>query len=167
MEHHLTLHRFRVWGIQGMLKLLDELCYMQAVDESVVYVDRHWHRPTAIRFSNFAECDARRGVFVGEVARMGDECEVEPGKNGITDQVSLRIALDVVSLPHPVEFDGRLADELVDLLPELVMSQANGAVRASDGAAAVDLFVAPGDAVDNARSKVLNLVRSDERAMQQ
>jgi hypothetical protein len=47
----------------------------------MVYVDRYWHGAAAVCLSNFAEGDARRGVFVGEVARMRDGCEVEPGKN--------------------------------------------------------------------------------------
>jgi hypothetical protein len=47
------------------------------------------------------------------------------------------------------------------------MSHANGSVRASDSAAAIDLFVEPDGAVDNACLEVLNLVRSDEGPMQQ
>src|SRR5258708_705872 len=78
---HALLHTFGVWGIQGKLELLHELCHLQAVCQSVVYVDRYWHGAAVVCLSNFAEGDARRGVFVGEVARMRDGCEVEPGKN--------------------------------------------------------------------------------------
>src|SRR5258707_411657 len=60
------LHRFGVWGIQGKLELLHELCHLQAVGQSVVYVDRYWHGAAAVCLSNFAEGDAGRGVFVGE-----------------------------------------------------------------------------------------------------
>jgi hypothetical protein len=162
-----TLQRFVVWGIQGMLKLLHEVCHMQAVDESVVCMDRHRHGAASIRFGNFAEGDAGRGVGVGKVPRMRDGGEVKPGKDGITDQVGVRIAFDVIPLTHPVEFDGRHPHELVKSRMERIVSQANGAVRASYSAAAIDLFVEPDTVVDNARPEVLNLVRSDQGPVQQ
>jgi hypothetical protein len=74
---------------------------------------------------------------------MRDGCEVEPRKNRIANQVGLRIGLDVIPLPDPIKFEGCLVHEVVDSLPELVMPQADGAVRASDSAASIDLFVAP------------------------
>src|ERR1700733_11379163 len=62
-----TLQRFGVWGIQRMLKLLHELCHMQAICKSVVCMDRYRHGAAAVRFGNFAEGDAGRGVGVGKV----------------------------------------------------------------------------------------------------
>src|ERR1700728_3623186 len=47
------------------------------------------------------------------------------------------------------------------------MSQANGAIRAADSAAAIDLLVPPDDAVDYACPEVFNLMGSNERAMQE
>jgi hypothetical protein len=47
------------------------------------------------------------------------------------------------------------------------MSHSDGAVRAPDSAASIDLFVKPDSAVDNACPEILNLVCSDEGPMQQ
>src|SRR3984885_2049780 len=98
---------------------------------------------------------------------MRDGSEIKPGKNGITDQVGIRIAFDVIPLTHPVEFDRRHPHELVKSRMERIMSQANGAVRPSDSAAAIDLFVEPDSVVNNACPEVLNLVRGDQGPMQQ
>src|SRR5258705_12749747 len=54
------LRRFGIRGIQATLKLLNELSHMQAIDQSVVHMDRYRHRASATRLSNFAERDARR-----------------------------------------------------------------------------------------------------------
>ena len=161
------LQRFGFRSIERLLELFDEVGNVQPVDQSVVYVYRYRHRGAVVRISNFAEGYAGRRVFAGEVARMGDGCEVEPGKNGITDQIGLGVVLEVISLPHPFEFDGRLGNELADALTELIVSKTNGAVWASDSATAINLFIAPDDAIDNACPEVLNLVSGNERAMQQ
>lgn len=145
-----------------MLKLLDELRNMQAVDECMVHVDRYWHRTASVCFGNLAEGDAWCGIFTGEVARMRDRGEVEPGKNRITDHVDLWKALDVISLPYPIQFYGRLANEVSNSWPEPIMSETNGAVRSSHSAAAMNLFIAPDTSFDDACPEVLNSVRSYE-----
>src|SRR5271154_6289670 len=119
-------------------------------------MNRYRHCAAATRLSNFAERNAGRGVFVRQVASMRNRCEVEPGKHRITDQVGLRMALDVISLPYPVEFDRRLPHELIDLRSELIMSQANGAILASHSASSIDQFIPPDGAPNNTRLEVLN-----------
>lgn len=113
----------------------------------MMYVDRYWHGAAAVCLSNFAEGDSGRGVGAGEVSRMRDGGEVEPGKDRITDQIGRRIAFDIIPLTAPIKFDSRLSHEFLNSRTKLIMSQANGAICTSDSTAAIDLFVAPDSVV--------------------
>src|SRR6202012_11302 len=109
--------------IQEMLKPFHELRHMQAVNESVVNVDRYRHRASSGSLSNFAEGDQGRGIAARQIARVRNEGEVKPGKNGRADQVRLRIAFDIFPLTHAIDFDSRLPYEILHPHIKLIMAK--------------------------------------------
>src|ERR1700722_1522481 len=91
--------------------MVDELCYMQAVCQPMVHMDRYRHGAAAGRLSDLAEGDARRGILMGEVSGMRDGSEVEPWQCRIANQVGVLRAFQVAPLPHPLHLDGSLGPE--------------------------------------------------------
>jgi hypothetical protein len=65
-----TILGLRIRCVQELLKMVYELCYMQAVCQPMVHVDRYRHGAAASRLRDFAEGDSRRRIFTGEVSRM-------------------------------------------------------------------------------------------------
>jgi hypothetical protein len=156
-----------VWLVQELLKLVDELRYMQAVCQPMVHMDGYRHGAPAGGLSDLAEGDSRRRIFMGEVSRVRDGSEVEPWQRRIANQVGVFGAFQFIPLPHPLHFDGSLAHEFSDTFAIRIMSESDGTVWASHCATAINHFIAPDRAIHDARMKVLNLLRGDERTMQE
>lgn len=85
---------------------------------------------------------------------MGDGGEVEPGEDGEADDVGVGVTFDVGALADAVEFGSGLLYEVSQVGVEGVEAEADGAVGASYGAAAVDTVVAVDGVVDDAGFEV-------------
>lgn len=154
--------RLSLRGEQQLLKAFDELRDMQAIYQGVMRVDRDGHGAASVRVSDLAEGDPRCRVNSCELPCVGDGGEVEPGKHGEADQVVFRKALDIVALFYFIDLERSFVYELLDPFAELIVAEADGAVRSADRAAAMDLVIAPHLTVDDAGLEVLHQVRGDE-----
>jgi hypothetical protein len=149
-------------SVQMKLKLLDELRHLQTVGQAMVRMNRDRHGSASIRFRDLPERDARRGVLMGKVARMGDGSEIEPGKRRKPNEVRLRVALYIGALPHALCLRRGSSHEIAETLLKSIGCEPNGYVGASHGAAAMNLLVAPDFTIDNSGMEIFYLMGCGE-----
>jgi len=150
-----------------VLEVLDELGYVEAVGEGVVGVDGDGHGVAAVALGDLAEGDLGGGVLRGEVSGVVDGGEVEPGEDGVADEVLVGVALEIGAGADAVYFEGGLLHEGDELGQVGVVGEADGAVGAADGAASVDGGEVPDGPVDDAGAEIFYLLGGGEGAVEQ
>jgi len=136
----------------------DELRDVQAVSECMMCMNGNRHRATPFRLCDLAESDPRSGIITDKVSGVRDGREIEPRKHRETDQILRRAAFDTVSLPNELHFKRSLLHEDIQIRMKAIVCEPDGSVRPVHHTAAVDMFVQPDFAVNDAGSEVLYLL---------
>jgi len=98
---------------------------------------------------------------------MRDGCKVEPGQYRETNEVLTRISLQICPLFDSLNLDRSLMHKILELRPEIVVTESDGSVGPSYCTASIDPLIFPDLPIDYPRHKVLYLMRGNQRSMDQ